>query len=96
MSSAAVIMVIEVTSPMPVIAVPAVAVTLISAVMVVVVLVRVAMTALAGAILLPVITVWRTAQLLHALLETSTELETLLHLNLPHVVHQGLSLQTVR
>lgn len=97
-SSAAVIMVIEVTSlavtPMPVIVVPAVAVALISAMIVVIVLVRVAMTTLAGPILLPA--VCRTAQLLHALLETSIELEQMLHLNLPHVVHHGLSLQTVR
>lgn len=82
MSSAAVIMVIEVSSlalaPMPVIAVPAVALPLI----VVIVLVKVAMTTLAGRI-----TLCRTARLLHALLETSIVLEQLLHLNLPHVVH---------
>lgn len=100
MSSAAVIMVIEVPSlavaPMPVIAVPAVPVPLISAVMAVIVLVRVAVTTLSGPILLPVITVCRTAQLLHALLETSIELEQLLHLNLPYVVHHGLPLKTVR
>ncbi len=90
-SSAAVIMVIEVTSlavaSMPVIAVPAVAWPLISAMMVVIVLVKVAMTTLAGLILLQVITLCRTAQLLHALLETYIVLEQLLHLNLPHVVH---------
>lgn len=97
-SSAAVIMVIEVTSlavaSMPVIAVPAAALPLISAMMVVIVLVKVAMTTLAGPILL--ITLCRTAQLLHALLETYIVLEQLLHLNLPHVVHHRLSLQTVR
>lgn len=99
-SSTAVIMVIEVTSlvvtPMPVIAVPAVALPLISAMMVVIVLVKVAMTTLAGPILLPLITLCRTARLLHALLDTSIELEQLLHLNLPHVVHHCLSLQIVR
>lgn len=101
MSSASVVVLMKVAplaiAPMAVVVVPAVSVPLITAAMVVIVLVGVALTTLTRPLRLPGVTVSSAPELLQALLEGSIELlQLLLHLNLPHVVHHRLSLQTVR